>query len=446
MTRHRLKILFVFVLSLCLSGALAGAAPTSAVAVGSSPLAFRDAMRKLWEDHITWTRLYIIDVASDLPEKDATAQRLLQNQADIGNAIKPYYGDSAGDKLAALLKDHILGAADLLAAAKGGDKAKVDAASAKWYANGDEIAAFLNSANPRLWPLDTMKATMKMHLDLTLAEAVARLQGKYSDDIADYDQIHQHILGMADALSTGIIGQFPDKFDQRNTGEAVFHQAMRKLWEDHVTWTRLYIVSASANLPDKDLTAQRLLQNQADIGNAIKPYYGEAAGSQLTSLLRDHILGAADLLAAAKAGDSAKVSAASAKWYTNADQIAQFLNSANPGQWPLDALKSGMKMHLDMTLAEAVAHLGGKSTDDIADYDRVHEHILGLADTLSGGIVAQFPGKFQPATLPTTGSFDHSAHAPSDSNSWLGVFAGLSGLLMLAAGAWLLRSRSGAAR
>lgn len=72
-----------------------------------------------------------------------------------------------------------------------------------------------------------------------------------------------------------------------------FHQAMRKLWEDHVSWTRLYIVSVAGGLPDADLTAQRLLQNQTDIGNAIKPFYGEAAGNQPTSFLRDHILGAA---------------------------------------------------------------------------------------------------------------------------------------------------------
>jgi len=50
--------------------------------------AFRSAMRKLWEDHITWTRLYIVSVTADLADKDATAQRLLRNQADIGSAIK----------------------------------------------------------------------------------------------------------------------------------------------------------------------------------------------------------------------------------------------------------------------------------------------------------------------------------------------------------------------
>src|SRR5512135_3024911 len=91
--------------------------PTTGPAAAKIPaLTFRNAMRKLWEDHITFTRLYIISVAHDLPDKDATAQRLLANQADIGNAIKPFYGDAAGEKLTSLLRDHILGAADLLAA------------------------------------------------------------------------------------------------------------------------------------------------------------------------------------------------------------------------------------------------------------------------------------------------------------------------------------------
>lgn len=175
---------------------------------------FNQAMRKLWEDHITWTRLYIVSAAANLPDKDATAQRLLQNQTDIGNAVAQFYGKAAGDKLTGLLKDHILGAAALIEAAKSGDKAKTDAAAAKWYANGNDIAAFLNGANPQNWPLADMKAGMKMHLDLTLQEATHRLQGNYAEDIKDYDKIHQHILGLADLLSSGIEKQFPKKFSK----------------------------------------------------------------------------------------------------------------------------------------------------------------------------------------------------------------------------------------
>jgi hypothetical protein len=173
---------------------------------------FRNDMRKLWEDHVTWTRLAIISLADGLPDQDASVGRLLQNQEDIGNAIKPYYGEAAGDQLTALLHDHITIAAELVVAAKNGDSAAAADANARWYANANDIAALLNSANPQAWPLDHMQQMMKEHLDLTLSEAVARLTGDYPADVAAYDQIHVQILGMADMLSLGIINQFPRDF------------------------------------------------------------------------------------------------------------------------------------------------------------------------------------------------------------------------------------------
>lgn len=210
-------VLLVAVISLA---ALSMSMPPAALGQGSGTTpggpttrsAFRNAMRVLWEDHITWTRLYIVSVAADLPDKDATAGRLLKNQADIGNAIKPYYGSAAGDKLTALLRGHILTAAELLAAAKAGDTAKVGQARTRWYANADEIAAFLSGANPKHWPPAEMKAHMRDHLDLTLEEATARLKGDWTADIAAYDRVHAQILKMADMLSDGIIRQFPGKF------------------------------------------------------------------------------------------------------------------------------------------------------------------------------------------------------------------------------------------
>jgi hypothetical protein len=175
--------------------------------------AFTAQMRKLWEDHITWTRLFIVSDATlpdTLPDLDATTRRLLDNQEDIGNAIAPFYGLAAGEQLTGLLKEHILGAAALLNAAKAGED--TTAASGAWYANANEIADFLHDANPRNWSQAEMRDMMKMHLDLTLEEAVARLQGHYADDIAAYDKVHAEILQMADMLAKGIIAQFPQKF------------------------------------------------------------------------------------------------------------------------------------------------------------------------------------------------------------------------------------------
>ena len=181
-------------------------------ALSEQRLAFHDEMRRLWEDHITWTRLFIVSASDDLPDTPATTQRLLRNQEDIGDAIKPFYGRAAGERLTALLQEHITVAAELLGAAKAGDQAAVERHSSAWYRNGNEIADFLNKANPDHWPRREMRSMMREHLDLTLTEAVAHLERDHRTDIRTYDRIHRQILAMADMLSDGIVAQFPNRF------------------------------------------------------------------------------------------------------------------------------------------------------------------------------------------------------------------------------------------
>jgi hypothetical protein len=177
--------------------------------------------------------------------------------------------------------------------------------------------------------------------------------------------------------------------------QVAFHDAMRKLWEDHITWTRLAIVTFADGSDGFSATAGRLLANQVDLGNAIKPFYGEQAGDRLTALLHDHITIAVELLQAAKSGDSAAFADARTRWYANADDIADHLSSLNPEAWPRAVLREMMRTHLDQTLTEAADELGGDFAGSVATYDAIHTHILAMADTLSAGIVAQFPRRFR---------------------------------------------------
>jgi hypothetical protein len=171
----------------------------------------RMAMHKLWEDHIVWTRNVILNIMDDLPGTEPAVNRLLQNQDDIGNAVKPFYGEAGGKELTRLLREHITIAADLLKAAKTGNNSAFDAANKKWFANADEISGFLSKANPN-WKLNDMKKMMNDHLTLTTEEAVARLKKDYVADVKAYDKVHEEILMMADMLTDGIIKQFPGKF------------------------------------------------------------------------------------------------------------------------------------------------------------------------------------------------------------------------------------------
>jgi hypothetical protein len=175
-------------------------------------LAFHDDMRRLWEDHVTWTRLAIVTFADGSAGFDATAGRLLRNQRDIGDAVRPYYGRAAAERLTALLTEHIAIAVELLQAAKAGDGAAFEAARIRWQGNADRIADHLAAANPRWWSRATLRAAMRTHLDQTLTEAAHELGGDHAASVADYEAIHHHILAMADLLSSGIMRQFPHRF------------------------------------------------------------------------------------------------------------------------------------------------------------------------------------------------------------------------------------------
>jgi hypothetical protein len=145
------------------------------------------------------------------PDANAAAARLLRNQDDIGAAVGAFYGKDAGDKLTGLLRQHILIAVDLIAAAKAPDQVKFAAADQRWKKNGEEIADFLGQANPN-WSKATLADMMATHLATTTKEVAARLNKKWDDDTAAFDEVYTHILHMSDALSDGIVKQFPQKF------------------------------------------------------------------------------------------------------------------------------------------------------------------------------------------------------------------------------------------
>jgi len=174
----------------------------------------RTNLRTLWEDHAMYTRNVILNIIDGLPGTDEAVARLLKNQDDLGDAIKPVYGDAAGKKLTELLREHIVIAADLLKAAKANNQQDFANANTKWHKNADDISGFLQTANPNHWKLEDMKRMMYEHLDLTTKEAVARLKKDYKADIDAFDKTRAELLDMSDMLAMGIVKQFPDKFNK----------------------------------------------------------------------------------------------------------------------------------------------------------------------------------------------------------------------------------------
>ena len=168
-------------------------------------------MRMLWEEHIIWTRMFIMSVADNTTDKAVVTDRLLKNYDDMADAMKPYYGNDTGIKFGDLIEEHLLIAAALVEAAKAGNSTAAADAEKKWYENADEIAAFENSINPN-WNKTALMTMWHDHLLLTKAEAVARLTKNYTADVEAFDQIETQANMMADSMTYGIVQQFPEKF------------------------------------------------------------------------------------------------------------------------------------------------------------------------------------------------------------------------------------------
>jgi hypothetical protein len=171
----------------------------------------RASLRRLWTDHVVWTRAYVVAAVADAPDAATAAERLLKNQEDIGAAVVPFYGEEAGAALTDLLKQHIMIAVELIAAAKAGDTTRFEEQDALWTRNAEQIAELLNGANPN-WVKDDVVDILGIHLKLTKDEAVARMEGKWEADVKAFDQILTEILTLSDVLADGIVKQFPDRF------------------------------------------------------------------------------------------------------------------------------------------------------------------------------------------------------------------------------------------
>lgn len=348
-------------------------------------------MRQLWSEHVGWSRNFIIDTIAGLPEASMTTQHLLASQSHFGETVfKPLYGDATAAQLTGLLNKHISDEGNVIIAAKSGDKRALATAKSAAYANADDIAKLLAQVNPS-WSLADLTAHWRAHLDFTLGEATARLNEDWANDVFGYELVETHALTLADFMTTGLATQFPDKIgpDPSATRDEEVHVAMRKLWSEHALWTRVYLVDQTSKLPDASFAQSRLLKNQDDIGNVLKPFYGEASGNELAALLRNDVNGTIAVLMAMQAGDKPAIGDAKAAWYLNSDQIAQFLANKNP-HWPLADAQALMRHHLDLTLGEVNARLAQNWQWDIVYYEAVVVHIFTLSDFLADGIAQQF--------------------------------------------------------
>lgn len=206
-----LAIAFVIVLG---SSSYAQDKPAAPAPSSQSAIDFRLSVRALWQYQVTWTRSYIVSVLSGLDDVGPVERKLVKNQEQIGNAIKHYYGGMAGNRLAVLLRQHIVIAIEIVRAAKAQDAGALERAQECGFKNADAISNLLNRAGNPLWDKQYMRQMFYKHLEYVMLQVSCRIKKDWDAEIKAYDDGLQHVLLLSDLLAKGVVQQFPEKFKE----------------------------------------------------------------------------------------------------------------------------------------------------------------------------------------------------------------------------------------
>lgn len=175
--------------------------------------------------------------------------------------------------------------------------------------------------------------------------------------------------------------------------EVVLLEKMNLVWEQHIMWTRMLLISIAENLKDLQATETRLLRNPKDIANVFMPYYGNNVANEIQKLLTEHLAIGKDLIVALKNKNQEQANLLNTKWYKNADDMAEVFSNINPF-YQKEEIRRMLYEHLRLTTEEVNARLRGDYVADINAYDMVQKEILKMSQFFVDGIVRQFPNLF----------------------------------------------------
>ena len=168
---------------------------------------------------------------------------------------------------------------------------------------------------------------------------------------------------------------------------------MNLVWEQHIMWTRMLLISIAENLKDLEAMQTRLLRNPKDIADVFRRFYGIAVANRIQQLLTEHLVIGKDLIVALKNKNQEEATKLNTKWYQNADEMAEAFSSINPF-YPKEEIRNMLYEHLRLTANEVNYRLQGNYVEDINSYDMVQKEILKMSQFFVNGIVKQFPNLF----------------------------------------------------
>lgn len=190
------------------------------------------------------------------------------------------------------------------------------------------------------------------------------------------------------------------------TTAAALREDMRRLWSEHIALHHNSLVSAFAGLGDTAQIKQRLMRNQDEMGDAIKPFYGPAAGTQLATMLRGHITHAGHAISAVKATHTAMGVGSQTEWNRDTTRRSDVTMrrdttmNARPSTPTRGVLRdtTGIKVHGDSAGQMMGMGMANKS-GDTTDVNQAVAMLRSNADSIAAFLNSANPRHWPRATL-----------------------------------------------
>ena len=174
-------------------------------------------------------------------------------------------------------------------------------------------------------------------------------------------------------------------YTENKNGQFALSNEMRLVWEQHVYWTRMLLISIADRLGDLNAVTARLLRNPNDIAAIFARYYGPDAGRKIARLLTEHLQIGAALITALRDGEKEKADALTRQWYENADKMAEAFSKLNP-LYDYEQLRKMLYKHLELTTREVAMRLAANYPADIEAFGAVEREALEMADYFTNGL------------------------------------------------------------
>lgn len=167
------------------------------------------ALRDLWTGHVFWVRSVVMATHyGDKAGAAAAEEQVVKNARSLADAVVPFYGEEAADKLFELLAGHYGGIKDYMKAEFADNKNGTRKASAAIVSNAEQISVFLSGANPYL-PKDTLMSLLSAHGGHHMAQIGAIDKGDFQSEAGTWDAMLKHMYTISDAMASALTKQFP---------------------------------------------------------------------------------------------------------------------------------------------------------------------------------------------------------------------------------------------